>query len=81
VGCTGEAVVRVGGARGRLVRAVDGRRSVAGESRMWLQLGSEVIDSEGVDVVILRTQEVLLEVVAWLEVFGQWRSTMSSSRR
>jgi hypothetical protein len=42
---------------------------------------NEVIDGEGLDVVKLWTQAVLLEVVARLEVLG-WRwSSISSSRR
>jgi hypothetical protein len=81
VGCSGEAVAGVGGVGGRLVRVVDGRHSAAGEWRRWLRLESEVIDGEGVDVVELRTQAILLEVVARLDVLGQQRSTMSSLRR
>jgi hypothetical protein len=81
VGCSGKAISGVGGAGGRFVRAVDGRRSAAEEWRRRLRLGPEVVDGEGVDVVELRTQAVLLEVVVRLEVLGQWRSMMSSSWR
>jgi hypothetical protein len=62
------------------VRAIDGSHSTAEEWRWQLWLKLEVVDGEGVDVVELRTQAVLLEVVARLEVLGWWWSMMSSSR-
>jgi hypothetical protein len=63
------------------VRTADGRCSTAEERGRQLWLGPKVIDGEGVDVVELRTQAILFEVVARLEVLGRRRSMMSSSRR
>jgi hypothetical protein len=43
--------------------------------------GLKVVVGEGVDMVELRTQAVLLEVVVRPEVLGWWRSTVSFSWR